>query len=151
MIRMRISYMMAAVLAVGMLAGCRKEDKTDYAAKIPGEWHCTPETFEADVYIAFDADGGFDLYQQVGEGRHRHYSGEWEVAGNVISGTYSNGAGWGSSYSVSFDTDDRMTFKAANGSDEVMTYLRENIPADVVEGSIDVKSAASGHGFTPAL
>lgn len=132
-------YILIALLLVA--TGCKKDKPVDYAKLIIGEWHCAPETFEADVYLALDTDGTFDLYQQIGEGRHRHYSGEWEINENVLSGIYSDGQAWGSNYQVSFSGGDAMSLKALNGSEEVMKYSREAIPSEVIEGSIEVKSA----------
>ena len=131
-------YILIALLLVA--TGCKKDKPVDHARLIIGEWHCTPETFEADVYLALDNDGTFDLYQQIGEGRHRHYSGEWELDGTTLSGTYSSGDDWGSGYQVSFSGDNTMSLKTLNGSEEVMKYSRKAIPSEVIKGSIEVKS-----------
>ncbi len=34
-----------------------------------------------------------------------------------------------------------MSLKALNGSEEVMKYYRDAIPSEVIEGSIEMKSA----------
>ena len=108
--------------------GCKKEDKKiDYKANLIGEWHCAPDNMDADIYVEFAQDGSFALYQQVGEGRYRNFSGSWECEENILSGTYADGTPWGSSYQMDFD-DDTMTLTAMNGSNEVMTYIREDIP-----------------------
>jgi len=133
-------YIFIALLLIA--TGCKKDKPVDHAKLVIGEWHCAPETFEADVYLALDTDGTFDLYQQIGEGRHRHYSGEWDLDGTTLSGTYSNGDNWGSGYQVSFSGDNTMSLKALNGSEEVMKYSREAIPSEVINGSIEVKSTA---------
>lgn len=133
-------YILIALLL--MATGCKKEKTVDYAKQVIGEWHCVPETFDADVYLALDPDGTFALYQQIGEGRHRHYSGEWELDGITLSGSYSGGEAWGSSYQVSFSGGNTMSLKALNGSEEVMTYSRNTIPSEVIEGSVEMKSDA---------
>lgn len=131
------------LIALVLIAtGCRKDKPVDYAKLVIGEWHCVPETFEADIYLAIDEAGTFDLYQQIGDGRHRHYSGEWDLDGTTLSGTYSNGDNWGSEYQVSFSGGNTMSLKALNGSEEVMKYSREVIPSEVINGSIEVKSTA---------
>ena len=138
------------IALVLMATGCRKDKPADYAKLVIGEWHCVPETFEADIYLAIDEAGTFDMYQQIGDGRHRHYSGEWEINENVLSGIYSDGQSWGSEYQVSFSGGNTMTLKAMNGSDEVMGYSREAIPSEIIDGSITVKSASDG-GCRPVL
>lgn len=137
----RILYMLAA-LALLMATGCKKDEKpVDYKGLLPGEWHCAAVEFGADVYACFEADGDFDLYQMLGEGRYRHYTGNWSIKGDILSGTYSDGAAWGSSYKMSFNGNDSMTLTAQNGSEEVVIYSRESIPSEVKEGCIDVKSS----------
>lgn len=141
-------YTLIALLLIA--TGCRKDKPVDHAKLVIGEWHCVPGTFEADVYLAIDEAGTFDLYQQIGEGRHRHYSGEWTINDDVLSGTYSDGQPWGSEYQVSFSGSNTMTMKALNGSDELMDYYREAIPSEIIDGSIIVKSAY-GADFSPVL
>ena len=137
----RILYMLAA-LALLMTTGCKKDEKpVDYKGMLPGEWHCAAVEFGADVYVSFEEDGDFDLYQMLGEGRYRHYTGSWSIEGDILSGTYADGSAWGSSYKMSFSGNDSMTLTAQNGSEEVVTYSRESIPSEVKEGCIDVKSS----------
>lgn len=137
----RILYMLAA-LALLMTTGCKKEGKpVDYKGLLPGEWHCAAVESGADVYVSFEKDGDFDLYQMLGEGRYRHYTGSWSIEGNILSGTYSDGTAWGSSYKMSFSGKDSMVLTAQNGSEEVVTYSRESIPSEVKEDCIDVKSS----------
>ena len=137
----KILFIMAAIMLI-VATGCKKEDKKkDLKAITVGEWHCVPEGMDADIYVAFAAEGGFDLYQQIGEGRHRHYTGTWTLEGNILSGIYADETAWGSSYKVEFSDDNTMILTAQNGSEEIMTYVRESVPAEVKEGCIDVKSS----------
>lgn len=131
-----------AVMTLMVMTGCKKDEKPiDCKATLPGEWHCMPEGIDADVYAAFEEDGSFDLYQKVGEGRHRHYTGTWKCEGNTLSGNYSDGSAWGSSYTVDFKDNDNMTLTALNGSNEVMSYTRESVPSEVKDDCIEVKSS----------
>lgn len=131
----------ATIFALTCAVSCKKDDKkVDYKSSIVGEWHCSPEAFDADVYVAFNAEGGFDLYQQIGEGRHRHYTGTYSIEGNTLSGTYTDGNPWGSTYSMEFVSDKEMKLTALNGSNEVMSYFKEDIPAEVRDNAVDTKS-----------
>ena len=140
----KILYFLAA-LALVAVTSCKPDNKpedekpVDYKALVIGEWHCAPAEFNADIYVAFNENGSFDLYQKIGDGRHRHYSGKWNAQDSILSGTYSDGSPWGSTYQMVFNDDDTLVLTAL--SDEAMTYTRKSIPSDVKENSIDVKSA----------
>lgn len=136
----RLLFILTALMLI-TATGCKKDEKViDCKATLPGEWHCTPAELDADIYAAFDENGRFDLYQKLGEGRYRHYTGTWECKGNTLSGNYSDGNAWGSSYTVEFTDQDHMTFTALNGSKEVMVYTRESVPSEVKEDCIEAKS-----------
>lgn len=135
-------FILASVMLIAAVSCKKDENPVDYKAKLPGEWHYVSEDLDVDIYASFDENGDFHLYQQLGEGRHRHYSGSWTVNGNTLSGTYEGGEPWGSSYSMSFSDDDTMTLTALNGSDESNTYVRDDIPSEVKDQSIDVKSSS---------
>lgn len=136
----RLLFILTALMLI-TATGCKKDEKTiDCKATLPGEWHCTPEGLDADIYADFEENGSFDLYQKLGEGRYRHYTGTWECKGNTLSGKYSDGSDWGSSYTVVFTDNDNMTFTALNGSEEVMVYTRESVPSEVKEDCIEAKS-----------
>ncbi len=136
----RLIYIFVALLLV-VTPGCKKNgSEATTATKLVGQWHCIAEELnvaeDIDVYVEFMADKSFNLYQKVGQGRHRHFTGTWSVSGDVLSGLYADGSEWGSSYAVEFSGMDAMKLTAKNGSKEVMTYTRETIPAEVLEGSV---------------
>lgn len=133
-------YIFVALLLV-VTPGCKKNgSEATTATKLVGQWHCIAEELnvaeDIDVYVEFMADKSFNLYQKIGQGRHRHFTGTWSVSGDVLSGLYADGTEWGSSYAVEFSGMDAMKLTAKNGSKEVMTYTRETIPAEVLEGSV---------------
>ena len=136
--RARIYFIAFALVALAM-SGCKKEPQptpvTDVKAMVVGEWHCAPEAYDIDVYVSFDALGTFDHYQRIEEGRYRHYNGTWSVEGNLLSGVYSDGEAWGSSYNVSFEGD-TIVLTATNASAETMTYTKESIPDEVKSSAI---------------
>lgn len=136
----RLIYIFVALLLV-VTPGCKKNgSEATTATKLVGQWHCIAEELnvaeDIDVYVEFMADKSFNLYQKIGQGRHRHFTGTWSVSGDVLSGLYADGSEWGSSYAVEFSGMDAMKLTAKNGSKEVMTYTRESIPAEVLEGSV---------------
>lgn len=107
--------------------------------RIIGSWHCTVEEFDAEVYVSFGEDSTFDLYQRLGEGRYRHYEGTWALDIDILTGVYADNEAWGDSYTVAYADDDTMTLTATI-SGEVMTYLREDIPTEVIEESIATRA-----------
>ena len=136
----RLIYIFVALLLV-VTPGCKKNgSEATTATKLVGQWHCIAEELnvaeDIEVYVEFMADKSFNLYQKIGQGRHRHFTGTWSVSGDVLSGLYADGTEWGSSYAVEFSGMDAMKLTAKNGSKEVMTYTRETIPAEVLEGSV---------------
>lgn len=100
---------------------------------IEGEWHYSDD--HCDIYVAFSSASTFELFQRLGEGRYYHYDGTWSLSKGVISGTYSDGTAWGSSYEVDFDGDNTMMLTATNGSSESNTYTRTQIPDEVLDYS----------------
>ena len=134
-----INLIMAVLCAALLFVGCGKEKdtpKVNNATKIVGEWHCAPEGYDVDVYVAFDAAGSFEEYQRLGEGRYRHYAGTWSVDKSVLSGVYADGTEWGSTYTLSFEGE-TMTLTANNESAEAIVYTKCEIPAEVKSEAID--------------
>lgn len=133
-------YLFATLLFAALaFVGCGKEKdtpKVNNATKVVGEWHYAPEGMDVDVYVAFTAEGTFDEYQRLGEGRYRHYAGTWSVNKSTLSGVYADGTEWGSSYTLSFDGD-TMTLTADNDSAEAIVYTKTTIPAEVKDEAID--------------
>ena len=141
-----ISKIILALAAAFASISCGNTDPgPDVAEKIVAEWHLVSVSGLSSVpqvYVDFAADGAFELYQKVGEGRYRKYDGAYEVAGSVLSGKYSDGEKWGSGYTAAFDGD-YMTLTADNGSGEVWKYEKASLDqsekdkADVVTKSED--------------
>lgn len=97
----------AAVLMTACTTG--KEEK---AIDITGTWDLIGiEVTKAaqlgdetvSVEITFNADKTFSITQTLGGGRAEEFAGSWQLAGNVLTGKYSNGKAWGSSYEISVE------------------------------------------------
>ena len=136
----RLIYIFVALLLV-VTPGCKKNgSEATTATKLVGQWHCIAEELnvaeDIDVYVEFMADKSFNLYQKIGQGRHRHFTGTWSVSGDVLSGLYADGTEWGSSYTLSFDGD-TMTLTANNESAETIIYTKTAIPAEVKDEAIE--------------
>lgn len=102
----RFVFVLAVCFAVALLAvSCGKKE----THSVVGCWQLESlETrasvgdVEVDIYVSFASDKSFELYQMVGEGRYRRFTGSYSLTGKVLDGTYSDGSKWGSSYEVEF-------------------------------------------------
>lgn len=143
--RLAFIVLMAAA-ALAALSGCKKDDPTAPGIDVSGEWHLQSSdkidisAEGIDVYVSFLSSGSFEIYQKISDGRYRHYTGTYSATGDHISGTYSDGSAWGSGYTavVSGET---LTLTSDNASKEVTVYAKEEIPAEVKNGAVEVKSA----------
>ena len=63
----KILYMLLAVMMTAFTA-CREKDEVQH--RIVGEWHFAEEEAgqQIEIYIAFNSNFTFDLYQKIGEG-----------------------------------------------------------------------------------
>lgn len=138
MVMMKIKTIASALAVLLISVSCGKKEKP---MDITGEWNLVAlETRAAsigdqtvDVYISFVSGGGFEMYQMLGTGRYRKYSGTWTLTGKTLTGKYSDGTQWGSSYEVQKE-DDMMTLSSASG--ETGTYKKSSIPASVRSDAI---------------
>lgn len=125
----RIKYILIALAAVCFAASCEKAPETSTA--IVAEWHLiemtdVPASDLPSVYIEFNADLTFEIYQKVGEGRYRRYDGTYVVTENIVTGEYSDGEDWGSGYTAAFE-DEILVLTADNGSGEVCRYEKASL------------------------
>lgn len=121
------------IATIAIVAGCgEKIPEITTEEKVYGEWRCQPSSFEGEIYASFAEDGSFELFQKIGEGRHRLYRGSWSIADGIISGQYNDGTAWSSTYLITFagDNQDSMTWTSTI-SNEVNTYVRGSIPEEV--------------------
>lgn len=134
--------MLIAACLLLLAAACGKDPEPGPAkADIVGEWQLTGAATKAtvagqtvNVYVAFTADGKFELYQQLGQGWYQYYSGTWALSdGNILSGQYSDGNPWGSEYAVEQNGNTMTLTTAAGEGRETDTYTKTTIPDSVKE------------------
>lgn len=121
---------MLAVAAVLAFASCVKSEDS-IIKEIAGDWYY--ETVEADtpvqVYVSFAKDMTFELYQKVGDGAFRKYTGTYTFDGTLLDGVYSDKAPWKEAKSVTIDGDSLTVVGVKTG--ETITYVRKLVPATV--------------------
>lgn len=139
---MRVIAAMAA--AACMLCSCGGS-KAETPLDITGEWRLSDVSTKAavigeenvDVYLSFSGDKKFTMYQMVGQGRYRCFSGTWTLGGNVLNGVYADGTVWGGSYEVSLSSDKAQLVLVSVGTlRETDTYIRADIPQEVIDNAV---------------
>ncbi len=141
----KLLYMLSALL---MLAGCGEkngeDDKKSTAELICGEWHSTSLTVSGDIYLDFNEDKTFEMYQKIGDGAYRLYRGKWNIENDILNGKYNDGENWAASYEVAVEGKN-LTLTSRNDAAEVTKYSSCTVPEDVKTGSVVVvKSGEAG-------
>ena len=133
----KLLYILAAAL---LMAACDKE--TPVEKGICDQWHSTSFSADGEIYLSLTEDNKFELYQQIGDGRHRLYRGTYNFENDILTGKYNDGEQWAYSYQVVL-SGNTMTLTTLDESAQVSVFQREAIPAEVKDGSVVVvKSAA---------
>ena len=133
----KIIVLFAMLALFCVVSSCKKEPKAEAKPLNIGEWQLSSITAKnvafagqtIDVDVAFAEDGGFELYQMIGQGRYRKFTGTWTLNDDTLSGSYASGKPWGSSYTLSGDTDKITLISTVSGEADV--YVRGTIPDSV--------------------
>lgn len=125
----------AMVLALAVMTSCKKEGPekpVTLSDMICHEWESTELPAETKIYLAFTADGKFEMYQKFTADNYTKYTGTWKIEGTVLSGTYSNGSAWASSYDVTIDEETLTMVSKSEEADETI-YKVCTIPSVIKE------------------
>ena len=119
-------------IAVLALTGCKKENQPTLKDQIYGEWRGTELTADAGVYMKFNSNGTFELYQKLNSDRFELRRGQWQLDGDILSGTYNDQEAWSTAYKVSV-AGNAMTLIAQDGTNETNVYVKTDIPDGIKE------------------
>lgn len=140
----RLLYIISAVLLLASCGGKNENDTKNPAEMILGEWHSTSLVVSGDIYLDFNEDKTFEMYQKIGEGAYRLYRGKWNIENNILTGKYNDGENWAASYDVTIEGKS-LTLTSKNDAAEVSKYASCTIPEEVKAGcEVVVKSADAG-------
>lgn len=137
-----IFFAIVALLAVSCKPTPDSGSSTDNTkwysdGNICGEWMLTKlsdRDTEILVYISFNEDSSFDLYQKVYNVVWLHYTGTFTLNGTTLSGVYSDGKAWAASYSVAYtDSPKRIRLTNATDNADVAIYTEQSIPEYIVD------------------
>ena len=133
----RILYILCAALLVAACGNKNGDKNLTLEEKLCTEWHSTQLPVTGDIYIDFNDDKTFELYQQIGEGAYRLYRGTWNLEGDLLTGRYNDGEDWACAYTMVIENK-KMTLTSSNDAAEVSTYEKASIPAQVKESCVTV-------------
>lgn len=114
------------------LTGCG-EKEGGKGVKVAGEWQLVQwndATPEFKVYIDFNADGTFEMYQQVWSFDYELYTGKYVVTGDVMTGTYADGSNWACGYKVNV-VDGQLTMYSQEDQSVTSLYEKCTIPEKI--------------------
>lgn len=92
------------------------------------QWRGSEPSF--DIYLSITNDGVVSLYQRLTSREWELYHSTVNYANGIISGVYSDGVAWSTSYSVTA-TEESMTWIDTADSTDISIYTRAELPADV--------------------
>ena len=136
-------YLVTALALVLALCACNKNNTEPQKVQtVVGQWQLSSISTKAasigsetvEVYLEFIEGGSFNIYQVIGTGRPRAYSGSWELSDGLLSGKYSDGKKWGATYAVSFSGSNLVLTNSSGGESD--TYAPATIPQSVRDEAI---------------
>ena len=136
-----------AIFAVAILAlvGCNKEKQngpSGGASAINGQWHIVEwnsETPEFDVYVDF-YNGTFIIYQQVYSLFYEKFEGSYNVSGDIITGSYTNGSNWACGYKFEV-SGDQLTLYSQEYISVTSVYEKCEIPQAIIDEAASTRAS----------
>lgn len=96
------------------------------------------------IYIVFNEDGTFDLYQQMYSVLWFRYEGDYQVNSSVLTGVYADGTPWTNSYTVDYSQEPKLIrLTDMEDADDVAIYSSCKVPDSVIEGAKDPEAVRS--------
>ncbi len=135
-------FAVALLASVAMFSSCGSGESYSPKAAIVGCWQLQWSDANidyADVYAEFNEDMTFTLYQKLQSPTFKHYTGNYLIANGVLSGEYSDGKSWGTSYNIVIDND-VMTLTSTTNSDDISVFNRCEPRSDVKVAVASVRS-----------
>lgn len=113
-------------------------------AQLVNEWVLTSYNGEEPVfvvYIDFNDDNTYSMYQQVYSLNYVLYEGDYNVKNSILTGTYEDGTNWMSAYKVSVSEDGTtLTMASQDDLSVVSIYEATTIPEDVKAEAADTRA-----------
>lgn len=152
-----LKYITVALLAITAISSCKKNNPDENGGwtsegSVTGSWHMISWAglTTADIYVSFNENGTYDLYQRLYSPIYEHLTGSWSLNGGIISGNYDDGTAWRTDYNVLIsDSGEEMTLTATGNADDTATYGKAEIPEEILSGDLSLKSSENGEDTEP--
>lgn len=150
----KIFFAVVALLIVSCLpnggngGGTTNGPKWENNGSVVGEWSLSSWADNADaapkIYIIFNDDNTFDMYQQSYSVIWFHYDGTWALNGTTLSGKYTDDTPWLCNYTVAFSQDPKLIrLTNQNDKDDVSIYSATEVPDTIIDESQDPEAVRS--------
>ena len=149
----KILLLFAMILCVGCIdpapeSGGDKKQEWNTSGEIVGDWELTEwnSSTEIDmrVYIRFNEDSTFDLYQRIYSAIWVHYTGTFTLSNSVLKGVYSDGVAWSADYNIAYSNEPkRIRLTNVENSADMAIYTSNAIPENVIEDCTEATNVRS--------
>jgi hypothetical protein len=117
------------------LVGCEEKNGPTGGKKgeLTGEWKLTTwndAAPEFHVYIAFNDDNTFEMYQQVWSFDYELYTGTYTINGDIVTGVYADGSNWLCGYKF-VKSGDTLTMYSQEDTSVTSVYEKCTIPEEI--------------------
>lgn len=146
-------WSLLAMMLIGF-AGCDDIDVNgdSSSSEVTGQWGLVSWCNEVppfNVYVEFKADGTFDMYEQVYSLTYEYVNGTYSLSNGKLTGVYSDGSQWKTSYNVSIENGDGgvKNLKLVDTADAsiVSIYGSTTIPEEVKSEATATRAAGAEH------
>ena len=129
-----------------LMAGCggsdKKKEEPNYDGWMLARWGGSTD-LSGKVFLQLNEDMTFTLYQSIDTPGYQKLIGTYTKEGQVLSGTYSSGTPWESSYAVEKQTKTELQLRSEK-DDVVSLYTAVEIPAYAKDGVVGAGVRSSG-------
>lgn len=152
--RMKRGFRIGIVAALALLmAGCggsdkKKEEAPRYDGWMLTRWNGGTE-LSGKVFLQLNEDMTFALYQCIDTPGYLKLTGTYVKEGQILSGRYSDGTPWESSYAIEKQTETELQLRSET-DDVVSLYTAVEIPAYAKDGVVG-RSAHAPEAAKPFL
>lgn len=131
-----------AMLLVLAVVGC-KPHSNQGGGELTGEWtlvswNGTEPEFK--VYIDFNENGTFEMFQQVWSFDYEYFEGTYTINGDIVTGSYSDGTNWACGYKFE-SLDGQLKMASQEDQSVVSIYDSCTIPAEIKTEATETRSA----------
>ena len=155
---MKITKIFVAILTLCVFAACTPNNGNNGGGGVGdiwsdngspiGEWALTEWNSSRDlpfgVYLCLHENNTFDLYQHTSNVLWVHYSGTYSLKGNTLSGVYSDGVNWTTSYTIKYNKTADPQQISLTSTDNVGIYTSTTVPDTVIDQATEAVAARSG-------